>query len=125
MNHEARRRRLDRTNSRKQLDFIYSRDKGICWLCKKPVERVHASRDHVKKFSECETKDEARDLANMKLAHVLCNEARDRSLPLPVNPHSVSAKQRHEKRGMRQSISKSCPELAKWLESQGFSSESN
>jgi 5-methylcytosine-specific restriction endonuclease McrA len=66
---------LESSDRTRQLDFIYRRDRGICQICLKHVNREDASRDHIKKLSEC-TKEEARNLDNMRLAHKACNEAR-------------------------------------------------
>lgn len=124
MNKEARRRRLDSPHAQRQLDRIYKRDKAICWLCNRHVERVDASRDHLKKFSEC-TKEEARSIANMRLAHALCNNARDQGLPLPENP-SLPKSQQRERRGMKYRIGDAYPVLQNvLLELQGMGSESN
>lgn len=76
MNSEARRRKLEGNGSHKaQLDRIYRRDKGICWICGKRVKRTDASRDHIREIARC-TKHEARSDDNIKLAHILCNQRR-------------------------------------------------
>lgn len=74
MNYDARRARLDTTSSKrkKQLDKIYIRDLGICQICGEPCKREDASRDHIKDLMLC-TRQEARDINNMQLAHKDCN----------------------------------------------------
>jgi len=74
-NHDRRRKRLEVSNRRKQLDAIYIRDGAVCQLCGKHVEREDASRDHIKRLVQC-TKAEARSLSNMRLAHKDCNNDR-------------------------------------------------
>jgi 5-methylcytosine-specific restriction endonuclease McrA len=72
MNHEARRRQNDTKNKKAQLKRIYERDRGICQLCFQPVNKEDWSRDHIKDFALC-TQEEARDDANVQLAHEICN----------------------------------------------------
>lgn len=76
LNHNARRKRLESSDRKRQLDFIYRRDHGICQLCLQFCKREDASRDHIKRLVDC-TKEEARNLDNQRLAHKLCNEQRD------------------------------------------------
>jgi len=83
MNHEARRRRNETKNKRAQLERIYVRDRGICQLCFQPVKREDWSRDHIKDFALC-TLDEARDDANVQLAHGTCNNLKHQ-LPKAVS----------------------------------------
>lgn len=71
-----RRRALDRSNSTGQLNRIYKRDGGICQICFMPCVREDASRDHIKELVECESKEEARDDNNIRLAHKFCNNLR-------------------------------------------------
>ncbi len=73
MNHEAKRRRIEGSGRKAQLERIYERDKGICQLCGNPVARRNASRDHIKDFALC-TPEEARSDDNLQLAHTWCNE---------------------------------------------------
>jgi hypothetical protein len=52
---------------------LMTRDKGICWLCRKFVSREYATRDHVIPYSHGGPNHEA----NLKLAHRKCNEKRE------------------------------------------------
>src|SRR5258706_11753691 len=72
MNHHARRKRKDSTDTTKQLNRIFERDLGICQLCKQVCRREDASREHVKPFNDC-TVEEARSDTMMVLAHTWCN----------------------------------------------------
>jgi hypothetical protein len=85
--HNTRRKRLEVSNRKKQLDFIYRRDRAICQLCGLHVKREDASRDHIKRLVDC-TKQEARNLDNQRLAHKLCNEQR-KDYGDVVTPHVV------------------------------------
>lgn len=76
-NHNARRKKLEVSDRKRQLDFIYRRDRATCQICGLFVRREDASRDHIKQLAEC-TKSEARDTRNQRLAHILCNELRHR-----------------------------------------------
>ncbi len=51
------------------LNVLYSRDKGICQLCRKPCSRNQASRDHIKPVS----RGGEHSYANTQLAHKRCN----------------------------------------------------
>lgn len=76
----ARREKDSRSEIRKrQLDYLYKKYKGICQLCFIECDRAQASRDHVKAIALC-TKEEARDIKNMVLAHVKCNQNRHRKI---------------------------------------------
>lgn len=55
------------------LSRLMKRDKGVCWLCRKLVDRDHATRDHVIPYSHGGPNHEA----NLKLAHRKCNEKRE------------------------------------------------
>jgi hypothetical protein len=57
---------------RKQLHQIWTRDGGICWICKGPVELADASRDHFLPRS----KGGKNNIENLKLAHKSCNSRR-------------------------------------------------
>lgn len=61
------------------LSRLMKRDKGVCWLCRKLVDRDHATRDHVIPYSHGGPNHEA----NLKLAHRKCNEKRE-------NKHLIS-----------------------------------
>lgn len=65
-------RKGDRSGSsrRNQLERVYTRDDGICYLCKRHVPRELASRDHVVDLSEGGSREDD----NVKLAHKKCNE---------------------------------------------------
>lgn len=79
MNTKARRQRIEMsgTANKLQLDRIYDRDKGICQICNEPCKREDATRDHIKRLSEC-TVQEARSDNNVQLAHDRCNMDRHR-----------------------------------------------
>ena len=77
MNHQARRRRLEGSSTTSKLNKIFARDRGICQLCFKECKREDATRDHIKEAKDC-TKEEARSLDNLRLAHSWCNEKRSR-----------------------------------------------
>lgn len=51
------------------LDDLYTRDKGICGICKEPCDRSAATMDHIKpiKLKGTHTWD------NVQLAHRACN----------------------------------------------------
>lgn len=55
------------------LSKLMKRDNGVCWLCKRLVNREHATRDHVIPYSHGGPNHEA----NLKLAHRKCNEKRE------------------------------------------------
>lgn len=62
---------------RQSLNFIYERDKRLCWICLllgKPayVKRKDASRDHYDPTSE----GGSDDYENLRLAHKNCNSRR-------------------------------------------------
>lgn len=67
-----------------QTERIFRRDKGICWLCLKPVNRKEASKDHIAPKSRQEelglTDYEMKSDDNMRLAHKLCNSKRGNQL---------------------------------------------
>lgn len=68
------------------LDLIYILDKGICWLCNKPVERQAASLDHAVPKKLMGSKLRAYDsFANYYLAHKKCNRVRG----CPTPPQTV------------------------------------
>ena len=54
------------------LDDLFARDQGYCHLCRLPVPREQASKDHVTPLA----KGGARDQANEALAHRRCNSAK-------------------------------------------------
>lgn len=64
-------------SERLNLNIIYARDKGLCWIClllDKPayVKRKDASRDHYMPTSE----GGSDDYENLRLAHKSCNSRR-------------------------------------------------
>lgn len=54
-----------------RLSKVYKRDKGICYICKKPVSKWAASRDHV--YPRAMGGTAGRNSRNIKLAHKGCN----------------------------------------------------
>lgn len=92
MNHQARRNRLESNDRQQQLKTIYRRDHGICHLCGRHVKRKDASRDHIKNFALC-TKEEARDIRNMRLAHKICNGLKETRTPAEWQAIRDSSKQ--------------------------------
>jgi len=72
----ARRRALEAAapsaGERLSLDALYARDNGWCWLCKAPVHRSDASRDHVVPLS----KGGGKGADNERLAHRACNSSK-------------------------------------------------
>lgn len=67
-----------RTSKRKQFvapvneQAIFDRDKGLCGICGKPVERSKMSLDHILPISKGGT----REPKNVRLAHLSCNKGR-------------------------------------------------
>jgi len=55
-----------------QPSFIYERDRGICWLCRLPVEKKAMTLDHVVPLSKGGPHTEA----NLALAHRSCNSSK-------------------------------------------------
>lgn len=51
------------------LDILYARDKGICHICKQPVPRNEATKDHKRPRS----RGGPNHLSNYGLAHEKCN----------------------------------------------------
>lgn len=67
-----------------QTERIFRRDKGICWICLKAVNRKEASKDHIAPKSRQEelglTDHQMKSDDNMKLAHKICNVKRGNQL---------------------------------------------
>jgi len=66
-----------------RLLYIYIRDRGICHLCGRWVDYVHASLDHIitrgyiiKNYSGLEQSRLLVTHTNFKLAHLACNQLR-------------------------------------------------
>ena len=57
--------------------LVVARDKGICHLCGKPGA---TSADHVIPHA----KGGSDDMANLKAAHIRCNEAKNASMQKPI-----------------------------------------
>lgn len=71
---------LDIAKTTKQLDRIYIRDKGICYICGLWMRRREATRHHLDEFKNYKLEDVTEELkrtfrsdANVKLAHEICN----------------------------------------------------
>jgi 5-methylcytosine-specific restriction endonuclease McrA len=73
------RQRANRRNSRKRglpqidvvdLDVLYARDKRVCSLCGKKVQRADASQDHIIPITKPGSEESYR---NSALAHIDCN----------------------------------------------------
>jgi 5-methylcytosine-specific restriction endonuclease McrA len=58
-----------KSNPHYSMNKLYRRDKGVCYLCEKPVRREEASKDHVvpKSKGGLNTKN------NLALTHNYCN----------------------------------------------------
>jgi hypothetical protein len=54
------------------LNWLYKKYRGVCWICRKFVPRDQASRDHIKPKSLGGTYEKE----NMALAHKVCNSKR-------------------------------------------------
>lgn len=54
------------------LNWLYKKYRGICWICRKFCPRDQASRDHIKPKSLGGTYEKE----NMALAHKICNSKR-------------------------------------------------
>lgn len=75
----------ERRNARKlgvfvedvDLDIVYERDKGICYLCHLHVDRKDASREHVIPV----VRRGAHSYDNVRLAHKRCNSAKGTTIP--------------------------------------------
>jgi 5-methylcytosine-specific restriction endonuclease McrA len=68
-------RDLGSKGRRAQLERIYQRDRGTCWICRHKVARPNASRDHVTPLAEGGSTADW----NVKLAHKACNEERNQA----------------------------------------------
>jgi hypothetical protein len=94
----GRRRPLDKCGSdtTKQLNRIYERDKGICQACELPCARQDASRGHSKRLAEYATVKEARSDESIRLEHTWCNSMLDRNTEpnhryFKLDPRSLKA----------------------------------
>lgn len=54
------------------IEKVFNKDRGICWLCRKLVDKEEATRDHVIPYSLGGPNNEP----NLRLAHRKCNEKR-------------------------------------------------
>lgn len=68
---------------RVDLDWLYKKFKGICWICRKFCPRDHASRDHLIPWSLGGTHDKS----NIALAHKKCNQERGNGFKVVHSKH--------------------------------------
>lgn len=67
---------------RKKLELVTERDGGVCWICNEPVnaetgpsDPERSSLDHVHERAA----GGSNGIDNLRLAHAVCNEMRDRN----------------------------------------------
>lgn len=60
-----------RRSNKITMNELYSRDKGICYLCSRPVARSEASREHYN--PKCHGGRNGPNFKNLRLAHEYCN----------------------------------------------------
>lgn len=59
------------------IDRIFQRDQGVCWICLESGPIIAFTRDHLIPHSL----GGSSGLWNLRLAHLLCNNKRDRQPP--------------------------------------------
>ena len=71
------------------LDYLYAKAKGICYVCKKPVARERASREHIIPLSIGGTDAES----NLSISHKRCNSKRGNGYkPIYSKHHKIDQK---------------------------------
>lgn len=69
---------MSKRNHSINLNSVYTRDKGICWICNEFCPREQATRDHVIAYAH----GGPNNLPNIRIAHPNCNVKRGSSAVL-------------------------------------------
>lgn len=77
--HRRRAREYQAFVERVDPKSVYARDKGICGICKKKVDKVTYQLDHILPIS----RGGEHSYRNVQIAHALCNQRKNRYATIP------------------------------------------